>query len=66
MSAMLTGLPGAGFVVNGASVSRDTGLASISAEMLWNNGLSLGAAFDAEFSGASSNYAGKGVLRYKW
>jgi uncharacterized protein with beta-barrel porin domain len=53
-------------VVNGASVSRDTGLASISAEMLWNNGLSLGAAFDAEFSGASSNYAGKGVLRYKW
>jgi len=64
--AMLAGLPGAGFVVNGASVSRDTGLAGISADMVWNNGLSLGAAFDAEFSDAGSNYAGKGVLRYRW
>ncbi|MPR64854.1 autotransporter domain-containing protein [Ochrobactrum intermedium] len=65
-SASFAGLPGADFVVNGASVSRDTGLASISAEMLWNNGLSLGAAFDAEFSETSNNYAGKGMLRYKW
>jgi len=65
-SASFVELPGASFVVNGASVSRDTGLASISAEMLWDNGLSLGAAFDSEFSEASSNYAGKGMLRYKW
>ncbi len=53
-------------MVNGASQPKDVGLASVSAEMVWNNGLSLGAAFDAEFSGASTNYAGKGVLRYKW
>jgi outer membrane autotransporter protein len=64
--AMLAGLPGAGFVVNGASASRDTGLASISADMQWRNGLSLGAALDAEFSDAGSNYAGKGMLRYRW
>lgn len=66
MTAVFAGLPGAGFVVNGATMPRDTGLASVSAEMLWNNGLSLGAAFDAEFSGNSSNYAGKGTLRYHW
>lgn len=64
--AAINALPGAGFVVNGASQPKDVGLASISAEMNWNNGLSLGAAFDAEFSGGSANYAGKGVLRYKW
>ncbi len=64
--AAINALPGAGFVVNGALPPKDVGLASISAEMSWTNGLSLGAAFDAEFSGASANYAGKGVLRYKW
>ncbi len=64
--AAINALPGTGFVVNGASQPKDVGLASISAEMSWTNGLSLGAAFDAEFSGASANYAGKGVLRYKW
>ncbi|WP_282183934.1 autotransporter-associated beta strand repeat-containing protein [Brucella pituitosa] len=64
--AAINALPGVGFVVNGASQPKDVGLASVSAEMAWNNGLSLGAAFDAEFSGASTNYAGKGVLRYKW
>ncbi|OYR17998.1 autotransporter domain-containing protein, partial [Brucella rhizosphaerae] len=64
--AAINALQGAGFVVNGASQPKDVGLASVSAEMVWNNGLSLGAAFDAEFSGASTNYAGKGVLRYKW
>lgn len=64
--AAINGLPGAGFVVNGASQPKDVGLASLSAEISWNNGVSLGAAFDAEFADASTNYAGKGVLRYKW
>ncbi|MCV9907835.1 autotransporter-associated beta strand repeat-containing protein [Brucella sp. HL-2] len=64
--AAINALPGAGFIVNGASQPKDVGLASVSAEMNWNHGLSLGAAFDAEFSGASTSYAGKGVLRYKW
>ena len=66
ISANIIAMPGAGFVVNGAAQPRDVGRASVSAEMSWRNGLSLGATFVAEFSGSSSNYSGKGMLNYRW
>ncbi|WP_283805049.1 hypothetical protein [Afipia sp. Root123D2] len=41
-------------------------LAIASAELGRLNGISAAATFDGEFSGTTTNYAGKGVLRYQW
>ena len=59
-------LPGASFVVNGATQSPDKALTSASAEIKWLNGFGLAATFDGEFSGTTKSYAGKGVARYSW
>ena len=59
-------LPGASFVVSGASIGANSALTTVSAEMTWHNGWSLAATFDGEFSDVSSSYAGRGVLRYRW
>jgi uncharacterized protein with beta-barrel porin domain len=59
-------LPGASFVVNGAAQSADKALTTASAEVKWQNGVSLAATFEGEFSSNSSSYAGKGVARYAW
>jgi uncharacterized protein with beta-barrel porin domain len=58
-------LPGASFVVNGAAQSADKALTTVSTEVKWRNGVSLGATFEGEFSGNSTSYAGKGVARYQ-
>jgi autotransporter-associated beta strand protein len=59
-------LPGASFVVNGAAQARDAALVTASAEMKWLNGFSLAGTFEGEFSGVTTSYAGKGVVRYAW
>jgi uncharacterized protein with beta-barrel porin domain len=59
-------LPGASFVVSGASPAHDSALVTGSAEMKWLNGVSLAATFEGEFSGVTRSYAGKGVARYSW
>jgi uncharacterized protein with beta-barrel porin domain len=59
-------LPGASFVVNGANPSADTALTTISAEMLWRNGLSASVTADAQLSDTTHSYSGKGVVRYSW
>jgi uncharacterized protein with beta-barrel porin domain len=59
-------LPGASFVVNGATPASDAALVTASAEILWRNGISLAAAFEGEFSNVTRSYAGKGVARYAW
>jgi len=59
-------LPGASFVVSGASIGRDAALTTASAEMTWRNGLSLAATFDGEFSDVTRSYTGRAVLRYQW
>jgi autotransporter-associated beta strand protein len=64
--AVFQTLPGAFFVVNGASQAHDLALATASAEMKWLNGWSAAAAFEGEFSDVSNSYAGKGVVRYTW
>ena len=59
-------LPGASFTVNGASQAPDAALVTGTAEMKWLNGFSVAATFEGEFSGVTTSYAGKGVVRYAW
>jgi autotransporter-associated beta strand protein len=59
-------LPGASFVVNGASQAADSAITTASAEIKWLNGWSAAATFEGEFSNVTRAYAGKGVVRYTW
>ncbi len=59
-------LPGAGFIVYGATPAKDSALASAGAELRLSKGLSLLAKFDGEFASGSRTYAGTGTLRYAW
>jgi fibronectin-binding autotransporter adhesin len=66
IAATFQALPGASFVVNGAAQASDSALVTASAEMKWLNGFSLAGTFEGEFSGVTTSYAGKGVVRYAW
>jgi T5SS/PEP-CTERM-associated repeat protein len=59
-------LPGASFVVNGATQAHDAALVTASAEMKWLNGWSAAATFEGEFSSVTTGYACKGLVRYSW
>ncbi|CCD92571.1 Outer membrane autotransporter barrel [Bradyrhizobium sp. ORS 375] len=65
-SASFQALPGASFLVNGASGARDAVLTTVSAEMNWLKGLALAATFEGEFSAVTRSYAGKSVASYRW
>ena len=64
--ASFQALPGASFVVGGASPGPDAVLASASAEIAWRNGVSIAASFEGAFSDVVRSYAGKGGIRYAW
>ncbi len=64
--ASFQALPGASFVVNGASMASDAALASASAELLLAGGLSLALSYEGEFSQVTRSHAGKGVVRFTW
>ena len=57
-------LPGASFIVNGATPAKNSALASAGAEMRYANGVSFIAKFDGEFAGHSNTYVGSGTVRY--
>jgi T5SS/PEP-CTERM-associated repeat protein/autotransporter-associated beta strand protein len=59
-------LPGASFIVNGASPAKNSALTSAGAELRLASGVTLLAKFDGEFASHSSTYAGTGTLRYRW
>ncbi|WP_375311652.1 autotransporter domain-containing protein [Bradyrhizobium sp. A5] len=59
-------LPGASFVVDGASPRPDAALTSASAEIAWRNGVSIAASLEGAFSDVVRSYAGKGSIRYAW
>jgi uncharacterized protein with beta-barrel porin domain len=65
-TATFQALPGATFTVNGAQPSANAALASLGAEMKWQNGWSLAGSFDGEFSRTTASYTGKGSLKYGW
>ena len=66
VAATFQTLPGASFVVGGASQASDSALTTGSLEMKWRNGWSAAATFEGEFSNVTQSYAGKGVVRYIW
>jgi autotransporter-associated beta strand protein len=66
LAALFQTLPGASFIVNGATPAKNSALTSAGAELRLANGVSLLAKFDGEFASHSSTYAGTGTLRYRW
>jgi T5SS/PEP-CTERM-associated repeat protein/autotransporter-associated beta strand protein len=59
-------LPGASFIVNGATPVKNSALASAGTELRLINGVSLLAKFDGEFANRAQTYAGTGTVRYVW
>jgi outer membrane autotransporter protein len=59
-------LPGASFIVNGATPAKNSALTSAGAELRLINGISLLGKFDGEFATHSHTYAGTGTVRYVW
>jgi len=66
LTAVFQALPGASFIVNGATPAKDSALATAEAELRLAANWSLLAKFDGEFAAGSRTYAGTGVLRYRW
>ena len=64
--ALFQALPGASFIVNGATPAKNSALVSEGAELRLANGVVLLAKFDGEFASHSSTYAGTGTVRYTW
>ncbi|MGY3038126.1 outer membrane autotransporter protein [Bradyrhizobium sp. USDA 4354] len=64
--AAFQALPGASFIVNGATPAKDAALASAGAELKFSNGVALSAKFDGEFAAHSTTYSGTASLRYAW
>jgi uncharacterized protein with beta-barrel porin domain len=59
-------LPGAGFIVQGATPAKNSALTSAGAELRLINGVSLLGKFDGEFAAHSQTHAGTGTVRYTW
>ena len=66
LTPLFQALPGASFIVNGATLAENSALTSAGAELRLANGVALLAKFDGEFASHSSTYAGTGTLRYRW
>ena len=66
LAAVFQTLPGASFIVNGATPAKNSALTSAGAELRLANGVVLLAKFDGEFASHSSTYAGTGTVRYTW
>ena len=66
LDAVFQSLPGASFVVNGATPPTDSALVSAGAELHMTASWSLAAKFDGEFANGSQTYGGSGTLRYTW
>jgi len=58
LAAIFQTLPGARFIVNGATPAKNAALASAGAELRLLNGVSLLAKFDGEFANHSQTYTG--------
>lgn len=59
-------LPGANFIVNGATPVPNSALASTGAELRFLNSWAIGGRFDGEFANRAQTYAGTGTLRHVW
>jgi outer membrane autotransporter protein len=59
-------LPGASFLVQGATPAKNSALTSAGAELRLINGISVLAKFDGQFATHSQTYGGSGAVRYVW
>jgi hypothetical protein len=59
-------LPGASFLVQGATPAKNSALTSAGAELRLVNGISVLAKFDGQFATHSQTYGGSGAVRYVW
>ena len=66
IGATFTALPGASFVVNGATQPRDAWLSTLAADVTFVSGWSLAATLDSEWAQHATTYTGKGTVRYQW
>jgi outer membrane autotransporter protein len=66
LAALFQTLPGASFIVNGATPAKNSALTSAGAELRLASGVTLLGKFDGEFASHSSTYAGTGTVRYTW
>jgi autotransporter-associated beta strand protein len=66
LAPVFQALPGASFIVNGATPAKNSALASAGTELRIANGVTLLAKFDGEFATHASTYAGTGTIRYAW
>ena len=66
LTAAFQTLPGASFIVNGATPAKNSALVSEGAELRLANGVVLLGKFDGEFASHSTTYAGTGTVRYTW
>jgi autotransporter-associated beta strand protein/T5SS/PEP-CTERM-associated repeat protein len=66
LAAAFQTLPGASFIVNGATPAKNSALASAGTELRLANGVTLLGKFDGEFASRSTTYAGTGTIRYSW
>jgi outer membrane autotransporter protein len=66
LAAVFQALPGAGFIVNGATPAKDSALASAGAELRLANGVTFLGKLDGEFAHHSSTYSGTGTVRVAW
>jgi outer membrane autotransporter protein len=66
LTPLFQALPGASFIVTGATPAKNSALASAGGELRLANGITLLAKFDGEFASHSSTYAGTGIVRYRW
>jgi outer membrane autotransporter protein len=66
LAAVFQALPGAGFIVNGATPAKDSALVSAGSELRLANGVTFIGKFDGEFATHSSTYAGTGTVRVAW
>ena len=66
LAAVFQALPGASFIVNGATPAKDNALVSVGADLHVARGWTLAAKFDGEFAARSQTFAGSGTMRYNW
>ena len=66
LTPVFEALPGASFMVNGATPAKNSALTSAGAELRLVNGLSLLGKFNGEFAAHSQTYGGTGTVRYVW
>jgi outer membrane autotransporter protein len=66
LSAAFQALPGASFIVNGASPARDHALTTLGADYRLAPNWVLSAKFEGQFAAKSQTYAGVGKMVYSW